>query len=146
MRKQATNPYQTSFGIELGAAAMPHRDNDDNLIKQTDTFTISVPEHVPVFTVTLKRSDVVALEKRTVIRSPGDAAKIFRDRLQDVDREHLIVMMLDTKLSVIGLNTVSIGILDSSLVHPREVFKPAIIGNAASIILAHNHLSGDPAP
>lgn len=55
-------------------------------------------------------------------------------------------MMLDTRNSVIGLNTVTIGILDSSLVHPREVFKPAILSNAASIVLAHNHPSGDPMP
>jgi len=116
---------------------MPHRESDDCLIKEADTFTISVPEHVPVFTVTLKRTDVVSLQKRTVIRNPGDAATILREQLKEVDREQLIVMMLDTKLSVIGLNTVSIGILDSSLVHPREVFKPAILANAASIILAN---------
>lgn len=146
MRKQASNPYQTSFGVDLHAAAMPHRESDDLLVKEADAFTISVPEHVPVFTVTLKRSDVISLQSRTVIRSPGDAAAIFRDRLKEVDRDQLIVMMLDTKLSVIGLNTVSIGILDSSLVHPREVFKPASIANAASIILAHNHPSGDPMP
>jgi DNA repair protein RadC len=137
MRKQPSHPHQTSFGIELSSAAMPHRESDDCLIKEADTFTISVPEHVPVFTVTLKRTDVVSLQKRTVIRNPGDAATILREQLKEVDREQLIVMMLDTKLSVIGLNTVSIGILDSSLVHPREVFKPAILANAASIILAN---------
>lgn len=57
------------------------------------------------------------------------------------------MLLLDTQNRVIGINTVSIGILDSSLVHPREVYKPAIIANAsASIILAHNHPSGDPMP
>ena len=146
MRKQIANPHQTSFGVDLRAAALPPKERNDCLIKEPDTFSISVPEHVPIFTVTLKRSDVVSLQSRIVIRSPGDAASIFRDRLQDVDREHLIVMMLDTKQSVIGLNTVSIGTLDSSLVHPREVFKPAIIANAASVVLAHNHPSGDLTP
>ena len=58
----------------------------------------------------------------------------------------MLVLMLDTKQHVIGINTVSIGSLDSSLAHPREVFKPAIIANPASIILAHNHPSGDPMP
>jgi DNA repair protein RadC len=54
--------------------------------------------------------------------------------------------LLDTKNRVIGLNLVSIGILDSTLVSPREVFKPALLANAASVIIAHNHPSGDPAP
>jgi DNA repair protein RadC len=55
-------------------------------------------------------------------------------------------LLLDIKNKVIGINTVSIGNLNSSIVHPREVFKPAILSNAASILLAHNHPSGDPEP
>jgi DNA repair protein RadC len=55
-------------------------------------------------------------------------------------------LLLDVKQNVIGLNTASIGILDSALAHPREIFKAAILANAASIILAHNHPSGDPTP
>jgi DNA repair protein RadC len=54
--------------------------------------------------------------------------------------------MLDTKNRLIGINTVSVGILDSRIVHPREVFKPAILSNAAGIIVGHNHPSGDPSP
>jgi len=54
--------------------------------------------------------------------------------------------LLDSKNRVQRINTVSIGILDSSLVHPREVFKDAILASAASIIVAHNHPSGDPTP
>jgi len=54
--------------------------------------------------------------------------------------------MLDTKHKVIGINTVSIGNLNSCLVHPREVFKPAILSNTAAIILGHNHPSGDTKP
>ncbi len=55
-------------------------------------------------------------------------------------------MTLNTKNNITGINVVSIGSLNSSLVHPREVFKAAILGNAAAIILAHNHPSGDPSP
>ena len=66
--------------------------------------------------------------------------------LKETDREHFVVVLLDTKSAVIGITTVSIGILDSALVHPREVYKPAILSNAAAIILAHNHPSGDPTP
>jgi len=51
-----------------------------------------------------------------------------------------MVLMLDTKNRVIGVNTVSIGILDSALVHPREVFKPAILCNASSVILGHTQI------
>ena len=57
-----------------------------------------------------------------------------------------MVLMLDQKNRVIGINTVSVGSLTASVVHPRECFKPAILSNAASIILAHNHPSGQPQP
>jgi len=146
MRKQPSHPHQTSFGIDLSTAEMPCVKDDRDGTNESATLTVTVPDHVSVYTVTLKRTDVMSLQKLTIIRSPGDAAALFSDRLKDVDREHLLVLMLDTKQHVIGINTVSIGSMDSSLVHPREVFKPAIIGNAASIILAHNHPSGDPMP
>jgi DNA repair protein RadC len=66
--------------------------------------------------------------------------------LADVDREHFVVIMLDQKNKVIGINTVSIGSLTASIVHPREVWKAPILSNAAAIILAHNHPSGQPQP
>ena len=63
-----------------------------------------------------------------------------------MDREHFIVLLLDRKNNVTGINTVAIGSLSATVVHPREVFTPAILDKAAAIILAHNHPSGDPAP
>jgi DNA repair protein RadC len=66
--------------------------------------------------------------------------------LQGTDREHFIVLFLDSESKVMGLNTVSVGTLTESLVHPREVFKGAILANAASIIIAHNHPSGEHYP
>lgn len=57
-----------------------------------------------------------------------------------------MVLMLDAKNQVIGINTVSVGNLASTPVHPREVFKPAILSNAAAVILCHNHPSNDPTP
>jgi DNA repair protein RadC len=66
--------------------------------------------------------------------------------LENEDREHFTVVLLDARNRVVGVNTVSIGTLTASLVHPREVFKPAILANAAAIIVAHNHPSGDPEP
>jgi DNA repair protein RadC len=80
------------------------------------------------------------------IRSAVDASTLLHTYLADVDREHFVVLMLDQKNKVIGINTVSIGSLTASIVHPREVFKPAILSNAAALILAHNHPSGQPQP
>jgi DNA repair protein RadC len=66
--------------------------------------------------------------------------------VSDLDREAFWVVLLNGKNRAIGLNLVSIGALTAALVHPREVLKPAILGDAAAIILVHNHPSGDPSP
>ena len=80
------------------------------------------------------------------ITSPTDAVEIGKRFLEDSDREQLLVCCLDTKNQPVALNVVSVGSINSSIVHPREVFKAAILSNAASIILYHNHPSGDPTP
>ena len=67
------------------------------------------------------------------IRSSRDAAVIFRADPGNVDREHFLVAMLDQKNKVIGINTVSMGSLTASVVHPREVHEPAILSNAAAL-------------
>jgi len=64
----------------------------------------------------------------------------------EAEKEHAVVLFLDTRKRVIGHNLVSIGLLDQSLVHAREVFRPAIVANAHSIVMMHNHPSGDPSP
>ena len=73
------------------------------------------------------------------IGSPKDVYKIVSEYLDGVDREHLVLLTLDTKNKITSISTICIGSLNASVVHPREVFKPAILSNAASIILAHNH-------
>lgn len=78
------------------------------------------------------------------IRTPADAVAILTSYIGSMDREHLVVLLLTTKNEVIGINTVAIGSLNSCDVDIKQIFKPAIITNAASIILAHNHPSGDP--
>ena len=65
---------------------------------------------------------------------------------EKADRECLWALSLTGKRHIIGINLVSMGSLTSSIVHPREVFKPAILSNAESVILIHNHPSGDPTP
>lgn len=80
------------------------------------------------------------------IDSPKDGAELGKKFLDDLDREQLIVCCLDTKNQPTAINVVSVGSLNTSIVHPREVFKPAILSNSASIILFHNHPSGDAEP
>jgi DNA repair protein RadC len=99
---------------------------------------------VPIVKVQIVREG--KLTQETSVTSPGDVARLLHTFLDDLDREAFAVVMLNTKNKVIGVNMVSLGMLDSAIVHPREVFKPAILANAASVIVAHNHPSGDPSP
>jgi len=80
------------------------------------------------------------------VTNPLDAAGILEDFLAGADREYFVAMCLDSKNKVNAINVVTVGTLNASLVHPREVFKPAILSNAAAVILGHNHPSGDPTP
>ena len=79
------------------------------------------------------------------ITNPSDVADLVME-MQFLDKEHFRIISLSTKNHVIGRDEISIGNLNSSIVHPREVFKKALEKNAASIILVHNHPSGDPEP
>ncbi len=85
-------------------------------------------------------------EMRPVIRSPEDVASLLMEKMRFLDREHFQVMTLNTKNQVLGIKTAFIGSLNSSIVHPREIFKEAIKRSAAALILVHNHPSGDPSP
>ena len=80
------------------------------------------------------------------VRSPEDAQKLAMAHIADEDREVFLVMMLNTKNQVVGLHRAHVGSLNASIVHPRDVMKCAILNNAASIIVAHQHPSGDPTP
>ena|ERR1043166_8870507 len=81
-----------------------------------------------------------------VIRGPDDVVATLGSKFRSEDREHFLVLLLNARHEVIGKETVSVGSLNASIVHPREVFKPAVLHSAASIVLAHNHPSGDPEP
>ena len=102
-----------------------------------------------------KRVDVVSIKmvkessflyKNRRISSPKDVVELLRNFLEGADREQFITCCMDTKNQPTSINIVSVGTINSSLVHPREVFKTAILGNSSSIIVAHNHPSGDPLP
>lgn len=83
---------------------------------------------------------------QTIIKGPLEVADLMQTQMRFMDREHFKAILLNRKNHVLAIETISIGTLTSSLVHPREVFKPAIRRSAASIILVHNHPSGDPQP
>jgi DNA repair protein RadC len=70
----------------------------------------------------------------------------FRERFERSDREEFLMVPLDGKNQLLGFHVVSVGTLTASLVHPREVYKLAILENAAAIVVVHNHPSGDPTP
>jgi len=86
------------------------------------------------------------LTESVVIRSPRDAAELLTEQLRYLQKEHFVCLFLNTKNVVIAQETLSIGSLNASIVHPREVFRAAIKYSSASIVCAHNHPSGDPAP
>lgn len=83
---------------------------------------------------------------RVRVDGPGDVARLLMPALRDSDREHFIAVLLTTKNQVIDVVTVSIGSLSASIVHPREVMKPAIQTSAAAVVVAHNHPTGVPTP
>ena len=77
------------------------------------------------------------------IRNPGDLAQIVKKFLGQADREVFLTVNMSTANTVNSIHVVSVGTLDRAIVHPREVFKTAILSNAANIALAHNHPSGE---
>jgi DNA repair protein RadC len=103
------------------------------------------PHSVPIYSLKLVRDSSL---KTTIfkIRSPRDVYNLMQDYIGDADREHFAVLLLDTKNQVVAVHTVSIGDLSSTIVHPREVFKIAVHYGAASVIVSHNHPSGDTTP
>ena len=102
-------------------------------------------QYIPIFKVQYVREGRITVENKRILR-PEDAANIFDELIGNADREHFVIILTDTKNKVLGVHTVSIGTLNSSSVHAREVFKIAILTNSASIILGHNHPSGEVTP
>ena len=101
---------------------------------------------------TAPRLRLVAVEQGALVADaptvtrPKDVPAALRQLIGTKDREHFVVLHLNGKHRVISTEVVSVGTLTTSLVHPREVFKGALLANAAAIICAHNHPSGDVTP
>ncbi len=85
-------------------------------------------------------------DARAPVKSPEDVVSVLAGSLRGKKKEHFLVLLLDTRNRLIRVSPVSVGSLDSSIVHPREAFKEAISVSASSVIFAHNHPSGDPEP
>jgi DNA repair protein RadC len=93
-----------------------------------------------------RRVSNLAFDERYVIRSPEDGAKYMMNDMRFLTQEHFVCLYLNTKNQVIHKQTIFIGSLNASIVHPREVFREALKRSAASLIALHNHPSGSPEP
>jgi DNA repair protein RadC len=80
------------------------------------------------------------------VRGPADLVALLEEEFRGCDREHFLAVLLDTRHRVTAVETVAIGCLDASLVHPREVYKTAVALGAAAVVAAHNHPSGSAQP
>jgi proteasome lid subunit RPN8/RPN11 len=101
---------------------------------------------VPLYTTRLVRERTFTFPTRDQVRSPADAAAVLAEYFSDRDREEFVVAFLDTANTLTGLHVASVGGLAASIVEPRQVFKAAVLANAAAVLLAHNHPSGNPEP
>lgn len=102
-------------------------------------------KRVAIVSVKLVKEGNLYYANRT-IRNPRDGAELCRKFLGSVDREHFVVLCLNVKNQPTHINIAHVGSLNASVVHPREVYKPAVLANAASIMAFHNHPSGNPDP
>ena len=93
-----------------------------------------------------RRVSTESSKERMCVRSPESLADLFMEDMRYAHKEYFKVLMLNVKLEIIGLETVSVGELSGAPVHPRESFEPAIRKGAAAVCFAHNHPSGDPTP
>jgi DNA repair protein RadC len=93
-----------------------------------------------------KRQDLETDLTHLDIRNPEAVVKVVRAGIKDKAKEHFKLILLNTRNKIIGISTISVGTLNASLVHPREVFKEAVVRSASSVILVHNHPSDDLEP
>lgn len=101
---------------------------------------------IQIVSVKMVKEKTLQCKYGNQLSGPDVAADILTNFIGDSDREILALLSLDVKNKINAISVISVGTLNSSLVHPREVFKIAILSNAASIIIGHNHPSGDSTP
>lgn len=101
---------------------------------------------IPAYRVALVRDGTFPYDERPHARTAADSARLVRELIIDDGNEHFGILMLDVRCRVIGTLEISSGCATSTLVHPREVFGPAVVHKAVALVLYHNHPSGDPEP
>jgi len=101
---------------------------------------------IKLFQAVSERYAKEKIPKKILLNSPQAVVKYLREKFGREKKEHFVILSLDSRNNLIKISNISIGTLNVNLVHPREIFKEALTQNAASIILAHNHPSGDPEP
>jgi len=100
---------------------------------------------IKLFQAVLERYSKERIDPKILFNSPATVFEYLREKIGRENKEHFIILCLDTRNNLIAAD-VSVGILNASLVHPREVFSQAILNNSSHVIVAHNHPSGDPTP
>jgi DNA repair protein RadC len=109
--------------------------------------TIRPPKDLPRWCfVRLVREPGTEVQSAARIKAPGDVHRLLSERVARLEVEAFYVIALGSQSQVRAIEEVTRGILNSSLVHPREVFRAAILAGAAGIVVVHNHPSGDPTP
>ena len=105
----------------------------------------NVAKRINIVSIKMIKEASFLYQTRT-ISSPNDAYEMIREQLEGLDREQFMIACLNTKNEPTNISVVAVGSLNTAIVHPREVFKTAILSNAASIMAFHNHPSGDTEP
>ena len=105
----------------------------------------NVAKRINIVSIKMIKEASFLYQTRT-ISSPKDAYEMIKEQLEGLDREQFIIACLNTKNEPTNISVVSVGSLNKAIVHPREVFKTAILSNAASIMAFHNHPSGETTP
>ena len=105
----------------------------------------NVAKRINIVSIKMVKEASFLYQTRT-ISSPKDAYEMIKEQLEGLDREQFIIACLNTKNEPTNITVVSVGSLNKAIVHPREVFKTAILSNAASIMAFHNHPSGETTP
>ena len=105
----------------------------------------NIAKRINVVSIKMVKEASFLYQTRQIL-SPNDAYEMIKEQLEGLDREQFIVSCLNTKNEPTNITVVSVGSLNKAIVHPREVFKTAILSNAASIMVFHNHPSGDTTP
>ncbi len=105
----------------------------------------NVAKRINIVSIKMIKEASFLYQTRT-ISSPKDAYEMIKEQLEGLDREQFIIACLNTKNEPTNISVISVGTLNKAIVHPREVFKTAILSNASSIMAFHNHPSGDTTP